>query len=146
MLAVFYWYAVYLTLGSTSIATNNTEILITAIGEDATGGLPSLTCHTVYTNCCRSQADNNGQGGLGQWTFPNGSVILKSGGGQQFYINRNAAQLIRLNRRETSKPRTPIGSYCCTVPTSAGVEMTLCVNLGEWIVWWICTGQCFICA
>ncbi|XP_064386390.1 sushi, von Willebrand factor type A, EGF and pentraxin domain-containing protein 1-like [Halichondria panicea] len=122
---------VYLTLGSgPSITTNNTEILITDIGEDA--GLPSLTCHTDFTTCCRSVADNNGNGALGQWTYPDGSVILGNGAsataGQQFYSVRGAPQVIRLARRETTNPLTRTGSYCCTVPTTGG-EMTLCANL-----------------
>ena len=91
-----------------SITTDNTEILITTIGED--GGLPSLTCHTDLIACCRSVADNNGMGGLGQWTYPDGSEVLSNGGsaqaGQQFYINRNAPQVIRLNRREANNPLT----------------------------------------
>ncbi len=33
-----------------------------------------LTCHTDLTTCCRSDAENNGQGGLGQ--YPDGSVLL----------------------------------------------------------------------
>ncbi len=125
----------YLTLGSgPRITTNNTEVFITDIGEDADSGLPSLTCHTNLTTCCRS-SDNNGMGSLGQWTFPDGSVILNNGGStKQFFINRNASQLIRLNRRLTS-PLTPTGSYCCIIPTTGG-EMTLCANLGEWIVQW----------
>ncbi len=127
-------FAVYLTLGSGhSITTDNTDILITAIGEDATGGLPRLTCHTDLMACCRSDADNNGMGPLGQWTFPNGSVVLKNGGGQQFYIVKTTAQVIELNRRETTNPLAPTGSYCCTVPTTGG-DMTLCANLGEWII------------
>ncbi len=125
----------YLTLGygpNITRSTNNTEVLITDIG-DIKFGLPSLTCHTDLTACCRS-ADNNGMGSLGQWTYPDGSVVLNDGGGptKPFYINRNAPQLIRLNRRVTN-PLTPTGSYCCTAPTTGG-EMTLCVNLGEWIV------------
>ena len=129
--------AVYLSLGgSTSITTNNTEILITDIGEDAAYGLPSLTCHTVYANCCRSYAENNGNGGLGEWTYPNGSVILNNAestaAGEQFYFVRNAPQLIRLARRQANNPLSPTGSYCCTIPTT-GKEMTLCanINLGE---------------
>ena len=125
---------VYLTLGSgPRITTNNVEILTTDIGED-NGGLPSLTCHTDLVACCRSNADNNGNGGLGQWTYPDGSVILNNGGsaaaGDQFYINRNAPQLIRLHRRDYNNPLTPTGSYCCTVPTTGG-DMTLCANLGK---------------
>ena len=122
----------YLTLGSgPSITTDNTEILINTIGEDSV--LPSLTCHTDLTTCCRSNADNNGNGALGQWTYPDGSVVLQEGGsaaaGQQFYIDRNGPQVIVLNRREANNPVTPTGSYCCTVPTTGG-DMTLCANLG----------------
>ena len=98
------------------------------------GGLPSLTCNTDLTACCRSNADNNGNGGLGQWTYPDGSVLLQNGGsmnaGQQFYFVRNAPQVIVLNRREANNSLTPTGSYCCTVPTTLG-EMTFCANLGE---------------
>ena len=136
VMVVIWFHAVYLTLGSGPSITNNTEILITDIGEGADAGLPSLTCHTDLTNCCRSMNDNNGNGRLGQWTYPDGSVILGNGAsataGQQFYINRNDAQVINLNRREANNPLTPTGSYCCTVPTT-GEEMTLCANLGEWI-------------
>ncbi len=79
-MVVVLFHAVYLTLESgPRITTNNTEILITVIGEDAVGLLPSLTCHTDLTTCCRS-SDNNGMGGLGQWTFPGGSVVLNDGG------------------------------------------------------------------
>ena len=125
---------VYLSLGSTNITTNNTEIPITDIGEDAVGGLPSLTCNTDLTACCRSFGDKNGNGGLGQWTYPDGRVILNNAGStavsEQFYIIKNAAQLIRLARRQGNNSLTPTGSYCCTVPTTGG-EMTLCANLGE---------------
>ncbi|XP_064386228.1 complement receptor type 1-like isoform X2 [Halichondria panicea] len=125
---------VYLTLGSgPSITTNNTEIFITTIGEGAQGGLPSLTCHSDLTTCCRSGADNFGNGILGQWTHPDGSEVVGNvaalNTGQQFYIVRDARQVIVLNRRVSpNNPLTPTGSYCCTVPTTGG-DMTLCANL-----------------
>ncbi len=78
-------------------------------------------------------------GPLGQWTYPDGSLLLNNrdsaAAGQQFYRIRNAPQVIRLARRQNVNPLTPTGSYCCTVPTNGGVEMTLCANLGEWSVW-----------
>ncbi|XP_064386974.1 sushi, von Willebrand factor type A, EGF and pentraxin domain-containing protein 1-like [Halichondria panicea] len=124
---------VYLTLGSgPNITNNNTEILMTDIGEDALGGLPSLACHTDLTACCRSVADNNGMGGLGQWRYPDGSELVGNGAslsaGQQFFMVRNGPQLIRLSRRDGNNPLSPTGSYCCTIPTTEG-DMTLCVNL-----------------
>ncbi len=124
---------VFFTLGSGSntktITTNNTEILITNIGEEASGGMPRLTCRTDLTACCRNRDTDSG--GAGQWTYPDGEDIqnnASSVGG--FYINRDIAQLIRLNRREGNNPLSPTGSYCCTVPTTGG-DMTLCANLGE---------------
>ncbi len=122
----------YFTLGpAINITTNNTYILITDIGEDVPGGLPRLACHTDLTACCRNV--ETGVGGLGQWTYPDGTVILNNDGssaaGQQFYINRDAPQLINLAYR-VSRPPSPTGSYCCTVPTTGG-DMTLCANIGK---------------
>ncbi len=132
---------VYLSLGSANITTNNTEILITDIGEDADGALPSLTCHTDLTQCCMSGADNNGAGDLGQWTYPDGSVVLNNAeslaADYTLYIVRNSPQAIKLVRRESvnSPPLSPTGSYCCIIPTN-GVDMTFCANLGEWFGCW----------
>ncbi len=124
-------HAGYLSLGSTNI-TNNTEILITSIGDDAEGGLPSLTCHT----------DNNGNGDLGQWTQPDGNVVLNNAmsqaNGYTLYIVRNALQVIKLARRRNltttfNFPFSQTGSYCCTIPTIQQY-MSLCANLGEWFL------------
>ncbi len=120
----------YLSLGSTNFTTNNTEILITDIGNDAEGGLPSLTCHTNLTQCCRSEADNNGIGDLGQWTGPDGNVVLNNtmsqANGHTLYIVRNAPRVIKLARRR-NLANLLTGSYCCTIQ-----DMSLCANLGEW--------------
>ena len=142
LVGTLYHWTVSLTLGSGPvITTNNTEILITTIGQDHCGSRPSLTCHTDITTCCRSNADNNGMGSLGWWTYPDRSVILgnidSATAGQQFFFLRNEPQIIRLARRDNVNPLTPTGSYCCTVPTTGG-DMTLCANLGEWIAQWGC--------
>ncbi len=126
----------YLSFGSTNITTNNTEILITDIGDDAEGGLPSLTCHTNLTQCCRSEADNNGSGDLGQWMEPDGNVVLGNAESQAarytFYIVRNAPQVIKLARRRNltttfTPPFSLTGSYYCTIPT---IQQSLCASLG----------------
>ena len=123
---------VYLSLGPTNITTNNTEILITDIGEDAPGGLSSLTCHTDLRNCCRN-SDTGGQGGRGEWYYPYGWVIQNNAdstaAGESFYRIRNAPQVIRLRRRDSSNRLSPIGFYCCVVPTTKG-EMTFCASIG----------------
>ena len=116
-----------MSLGPTNITTNNTEILITDIGEDAPGGLPSLTCHTDLTECCR-KGDTGDQAGRGEWYYPEGSDIHNMAAGENFFIRRNASQLIRLNRIEGTL--SPTGSYCCVIPTLGG-ERTLCANIGR---------------
>ena len=122
--------AVYLSLGSTTITTNNTEVLITDIGEDGVGRLPSLTCHTDLTECCRNI--ETGMGGMGEWYYPDGRVIPNQAAGEGFYRVRNAPQVVRLARREASTipALSPTGTYCCVIPTTGG-EMTFCANLGE---------------
>ena len=108
------------------ITTNNTDILITAIG-DIDDILPVLTCHTDLVACCRGR-DHPGTGGLGNWYEPNRDMLLNSGDGGDFYIRRNDPQLIRLNRRRSAT--SPVGLYCCVIPTSIG-EQIFCANLGN---------------
>ena len=126
---LFLSHTVYLSLGSTNITTNNTEVLITDIGEDVPGGSPSLTCHTDLTACCRN-SDTGGQGGRGEWYYPDGRPLKNNEGGENIYFIRNAPQSIRLRRRENMNPLSPTGTYCCVIPTTGG-EMTFCANLGE---------------
>ena len=120
---------IYLSLGSTNITTNNTEILITDIGDDAPGGFPSLTCHTDLIACCRN-SDTGGQGGRGEWYYPDGTGVLNNIGsivaGEHFYRLRNAPQVVRLARRFGAEPT---GFYCCVIPTIGG-ERTFCANIG----------------
>ena len=122
---------IFLSLGSTNITINNTEVLITDIGEDAPNGLPSLTCHTDLTACCRNR-ETGGQGGRGGWYYPDGSPLKNSAGallsGDGFYRVRNAPQVVRLARRDNINPLFPIGIYCCVIPTTVG-EQTFCANI-----------------
>ena len=111
------------------ITTNNTDILITDIGEDFRGRQPTLTCHTDLKACCRS-GDHPGNGRLGNWFNPNGDMLSNNAGGGDFFIRRTAPQLIRLNRRSSVAATSPVGLYCCVIPTSIG-EQIFCANLGN---------------
>ena len=126
---------VYLSLGTVNpmITTNNTNILITTIGEDV-DSLPVLTCHTDLVECCRG-SDHPGTGGLGNWFNPNGDMLTNEGDGGDFYIRRNDAQLIRLNRRRSAT--SPVGLYCCVIPTTIG-EQIFCANLGNLVRIMLC--------
>ena len=50
--------------------------------------------------------------------------------GEDFYIRRNAHQVVRLARRESTTSTEPTGSYCCVIPTTGG-EMTFYANIGK---------------
>ena len=127
---------VYLSLGPTIITTNNTEVLISGIGEDSTTNIPTLICHTDLTACCRN-SDTGGLGGRGAWYYPDGEIVKNNAGslaaGEGFYFVRNAPQLIRLARRDGGNPLEPTGSYCCVIPVIGDQDMTFCANIGEFV-------------
>ncbi|XP_064386681.1 sushi, von Willebrand factor type A, EGF and pentraxin domain-containing protein 1-like [Halichondria panicea] len=120
---------VYLSLGSTNITTNNTEILITDIGDDVGDGRPSLICHTDLVACC-TPSETMAKG-IGLWRYPNGTRVPGESGASRPYVSLRNGQSIKLARRESllfSPPLSPTGSYCCTIPTNEGVMM-FCANL-----------------
>ena len=112
-----------------NVTTNNTAVIITDIGNSYLGE-PSLTCHTNLVECCRAGDQIGGTESLGMWNNPNGDVLLTNYGGGDFYIRRDAPQLIRLNRRNTAAT-SPTGLYCCVIPIAGGGEQTFCANLGN---------------
>ncbi len=126
---------VYLSLGSTNITTNNTEIPITDIGEDVGIGRPSLICHTDLAACCRP--DETMAKGTGRWCYPNGDRVPGiSGLNSAFlpFVSMRNVQSIELVRRESVNPPplSPTGCYCCIIPTNGGEVVTFCANLGEY--------------
>ena len=61
--------------------------------------------------------------------YPDGRVVSKNASLEEnFYIWRNAPQVIWLNRRGKANPLAPTGSYCCEIPTLGG-ERTLCPRI-----------------
>ena len=112
---------VYLSLGS----GNNSDVLLTDIGE----GDSALSCFTDLTQCCRD-SDTVGEGGLGEWLSPNGSLVQVSGAGDDFYRNRGQS-VVRLNRRNNAT--SPTGQFCCVVPDATYTMVTICTNIGKWL-------------
>ncbi|XP_064386678.1 E-selectin-like [Halichondria panicea] len=119
---------VYLSLGSTNITTNNTEIPITDIGEDVGIGRPSLICHTDLVACC-TPSETMARG-IGFWHYPNGDRVPGGSGASRPFVSFRDVQSIKLARRESINPPplSPTGSYCCIIPTNGG-EMTFCASL-----------------
>lgn len=93
----------------------------------------SLVCMTrhVNTQCCRT----NDGGNIGEWFFPNGTMVLRYSGYPRFDFTRTGyTREVRLSRRNNAM--TPVGDYECRVPgpdgvnTSAHASVTLA--LSEW--------------
>ncbi len=114
--------------GAVQITSNNTEIIISEIGEDA--ALPTVSCNTDLVQCCR--AGDTGTVGVGEWYYPSGNAVGNQAAGEPFYRVRNSAQVVRLARRElrVNPVLNPSGAFCCHIPTTQG-NMTFCVNIGE---------------
>ena len=98
------------------------SILITDVGLHVTRGDnigpgDSLVCNTtdVNTQCCTDV------GGVGEWFFPNGSIVLHSiddPNRNTQIIRTGHANQVRLNFR--TRQTSPTGEYTCVVPETGG--------------------------
>ncbi len=95
---------------------------------------PSLVCNTSYvnTNCCRS-SDHPGSGPVGNWRYPNGTIVLGNNVNPSGDITRSShTQQIRLNRKRPDV-MFPTGVYTCEVPDGSNTTIihTATITLGE---------------
>ncbi len=95
---------------------------------------PSLVCVTsnVNTVCCRG-IDHPGSGSVGNWLYPNGTIVLgKSGNPNGDFTRSRHVQQIRLNRKRPGV-MSPTGVYTCVVPDGSNTAMnhTANITLGE---------------
>ena len=95
------------------------SILITDVGVHAgnIGPLNSLVCVTtdVNTQCC------NDTGGIGEWFFPNGSMVLRNiddPNRNTQIVRTGRANQVRLNFR--TRQTSPTGEYTGVVPVTDG--------------------------
>ena len=103
--------------------SNNSVVSIIDISEED----DALLCQTNNTECCRMR-DNPSKVAFGQWFFPNGSEVMHSVDGGDFYRNRFTS-IVRLHRRNNAL--SPTGRYHCVIPDASGVNQTIYVNIGE---------------
>ena len=99
--------------------SNNTQLLISDIGDTSIGS--AILCTTNRSPCCSTNH-------LGEWYYPNGSMVPNNAAGEDFYRGRGEDQTIRLNRRNNAQ--SPTGSFCCELPDTIDVSHRLCVTLG----------------
>ena len=99
--------------------------------------LPTLHCFTDLEDCCNSPRTQRGE-----WYFPNGTALdfdlgsdttfrRNRGPNGNFIINEVSTMVfgvVRLFRRGIPPER---GCFYCEIPTAAGVNQTLYVNICE---------------
>ena len=96
--------------------------------EDIGEGNNELLCITDNTACC-SRAESPGMAVLGDWSFPNGTVvpneiITADGLRWDFYRLRGASR-VRLLRRRGGVD----GIYRCDIPDNSDVFQTIYIGI-----------------
>ena len=119
---------VYLPDGTVNITDIGTQ---GSSQPDQPGG--TLVCVTtnVNTQCCRS-GDNNDNGVVGDWYFPDGTAVTRGTNTGPIFRTSSAEQ-VRLGRM--SGVVEPLGAYECRVPDSSGVLQVAVINiqLSKWL-------------
>ncbi len=121
----------YFTLSGTVYLPGDT-IPITDVGDSYPPGItknqddpgPSLVCVTsnVNTMCCRGR-DHPGSGPVGNWSYPDGTIVLGNADNSNRGITRSShTQQIRLNRKRP-EVMSPTGVYTCEVPDESNTAM-----------------------
>ena len=101
----------------------------------------SLVCNTsnVNTHCCRGRNNPNG-GSLGEWYFPNGTIVPRFGDSMMSDFTRTGwTHQVRLNRKNNAM--TPLGTYTCVVPDmnnmmnhNATITLGECDSIPEYVM------------
>ena len=84
---------------------------LTDIGVDGN----SLRCLTPLMPCCGGDDNPNG-GGLGDWRFPDGSVVPSRSSGDDLSMTREASSIL-LHR--INNVMSPTGVYTCEIPDNS---------------------------
>ena len=107
-----------------------TDIEVDVVADPNPGS--SLVCNTsdVNTHCCRGGDNPNGPS-LGEWYFPNGTIVPRlSASPNGDFTRTGSTHQVRLNRRNNAM--TPLGNYTCVVPDMINtMNHTATIILGE---------------
>ncbi len=120
---------VYVSVGTTNYTAMNSQVAIDTIGDTTE---TALTCRTDSTICCTGENNPNSANGLGDWLFPNRTVVTRkpkdtNSDSDLLYRVRDTGAL-RLHHQGSVSG--PTGPYCCVIP-SRSREVTFCVQLGK---------------
>ena len=92
----------------------NSNVTLEDIGE----GDDALLCITNQTACCRPPYTGETGPALGNWFFPNGTVVFS--GDQSDFFGTRGQMVVRMNRRRGGVE----GIYRCEIPDAMNVTQT----------------------
>ena len=101
-----------------AILANNSEISITLIGEEADKALLCTTDLYQFYHETNNTLDN-----IGQWYFPNGSIIETNG---HIFVSRGL-DVVRLHRR--NNVTMPTGMFVCEIPDASGTNQSIYIRV-----------------
>ena len=91
------------------------------IGE----GSAALFCLTNNVACCRASDTPPGVGGIGEWFFPDDSLVNSSDSGDDIYRGRGPSY-VALQRRNNAQTT---GVFCCELPDASEANQQLCIGV-----------------
>ncbi len=87
---------------------------------------PCVTSN-VNTNCCRA-GDHPGKGAMGNWLYPDGTIVLGNSNNTDGFTRSYHFQQLRLNRKRHDI-MSPIGVFICEVPKGLNTSITHKANI-----------------
>ena len=105
--------------------SRNVAVGLTEVGASS----DALICLTTLMECCRG-IDTNGAGHMGNWMFPDGSLVHGQSGGGSLSRNRGPSSVLlhRINNAVT-----PAGVYTCEIPdaNNTNTELNIYLYVGQ---------------
>ena len=85
----------------------------------------ALRCLTTLMECCRG-SDTNGAGSMGNWRYPDGSLVPSQSGGASISRSRGPSSVL-LHR--INNVTSPTGIYTCGIPDANNINTELNIYL-----------------
>ena len=101
--------------------SRNVAVDLTEVGASS----DALICLTTLMECCRG-IDTNGVGSMGNWRFPNGSLVSSQSGGPSLSRSRGPSSVL-LHR--INNAMSPTGVYTCEIPDANNTNTELHIYL-----------------
>ena len=107
---------------------NNSKVTLEDIGDGEDG----LLCRTNLTACCQRPYTGDNGSAIGNWFFPNGSIVRSSSASWDFHRTRGQMEVV-LHRIRGGEE----GIYRCEIHDSKNINQTIYIGVysaasGEW--------------